>query len=396
MRIGWTSNAPWAPTGYGVQTKEIVPKLIEHGHQVAVMANYGLAGATINFENITVMGSGVDQYSNDITPSQIASWIEHEGKLSGIGISLYDVWVYTNPSWDEIPMLSWVPIDHEVVPQGVLNWFNRIGMGKWALAMSRFGEDQLIQSGVERERVFYAPHSFNGGIFKPQQTDIRSKIGVPNDAHLTMINSANKGLTPIRKCWPEMIEAWCKFSELHGDSYLYIHSDFFGSENGVKIGRLLETFKAPPDRVKIVPQFEYRQGIPQSTIAKLYSAADVLLMTSRGEGFGIPTIEAQACGTPVIVTDWTAQPELVGAGWKVGGQREWDELQTGWWKVPSIEEIVDSLGQSYRAKGSKKISEQMSKEATKFSSTYETNYVYNTHWKPILAEIESRLLQEKR
>jgi glycosyltransferase involved in cell wall biosynthesis len=396
MRIGWTSNAPWAPTGYGVQTQEVVPQLIKNGHDVAIMANYGLTGATINFNGITVMGSGMDAYSNDITPAQIVSWAQKEPNKIGLGISLYDVWVYTNPAWDDVPMLSWTPIDHEVVPEGVLQWFGRIGGGKWALAMSRFGEQQLLESGVERERVFYAPHSFNGNIFKPTRTDIRSRIGIPQDAHLTMINSANKGLTPIRKCWPEMLEAWCKFSENRKDAYLYIHTEFFGLANGVKIGRLLETFKAPIDRVKIVPQFEFRQGIPQEVLAELYTASDVLLMTSRGEGFGIPTIEAQACGTPVIVTDWTAQPELVGAGWKVGGQREWDELQTGWWKVPSVDEIVDALEQSYRAKGNKIASEQMSKKATKFASAYETNYVYNTHWKPILAEIESRLLQGKK
>jgi glycosyltransferase involved in cell wall biosynthesis len=396
MRIGWTSNAPWAPTGYGVQTQEIVPKLIEHGHDVAIMANYGLTGATIDFNGITVMGSGMDQYSNDITPAQIVSWIKKEEGQVGLGISLYDVWVYTNPSWDDVPMLSWTPVDHVVIPDGVLQWFKRIGAGKWALAMSRFGEDQLLQSGVERERVFYAPHSFNSNIFKPVRTDIRSKIGVPKDAHLTMINSANKGLTPIRKCWPEMIEAWCKFAESREDAYLYIHTEFFGLSSGVKIGRLLELFGAPVDRVKIVPQFEYRQGIPQSTIAELYSAADVLLMTSRGEGFGIPTIEAQACGTPVIVTDWTAQAELVGAGWKVDGQREWDELQTGWWKVPSVDGIVDALESSYSASQDISKSQELYSSALKFSAAYETDHVFNEYWKPTLSTIESILSEGRK
>jgi glycosyltransferase involved in cell wall biosynthesis len=123
-----------------------------------------------------------------------------------------------------------------------------------------------------------------------------------------------------------MLLAWAQFAKKHDDAYLYIHTEAFGLAQGVRIERLLEAVKAPIDRVRIVPQFEYRQGISADVVAKLYSASDVLLMTSRGEGFGIPTIESQACATPVIVSNWTAQPELCGVGWKVDGQPEWDEL----------------------------------------------------------------------
>jgi hypothetical protein len=396
MRIAWTSNAPWSPTGYGVQTQEIVPKLMQDGHKVAILANYGLSGATIEFNGIPIMGSGMDAYSNDLTPAQMSAWINQDKSEIGLGITLYDVWVYQSPAWDENPILSWTPIDHEIVPEGVKGWFDRIGKGKWALAMSKFGEDQLLNAGVERERVFYAPHSFNQIFFKPTESQLRKEMGIPEDAHLTIINAANKGLTPIRKCWPEMLEAWCEFARRHDDAFLYIHTEFFGLASGVKIGRLLDHFKAPPTRVKVAPQFEYRQGIPQELLAKLYSMSDVLLMTSRGEGFGIPVIEAQACGVPVIVTNWTAQPELVGAGWKVDGQREWDELQTGWWKVPSVDGIIDALEQSYRAKASKKESAKIRKDALNFAKGYETGHVFDKYWKPVLTEIEARLKAEQK
>jgi glycosyltransferase involved in cell wall biosynthesis len=391
MRIGWTSNAPWTPSGYGVQTKEVAYRLAKDGHEVAIMANYGLAGSSVQFEGITIMGSGMETYSNDMTPIQIRSWINQNTDIPGLGITLYDVWVYTSPEWDTFPILSWVPIDHRVIPSGVKAWFDRAKDFRWALAMSKFGEQQMLEAGIERDRIFYAPHSFNPDIFRPIEEDIRSQIGVPEDAHLTIINSANKGRTPIRKCWPEMILAWSEFAKKRTDAYLYIHSDTSGIADGVNIARLVESFGAPQDRIRVVDQFAFRQGLEATALAKMYSASDVLLMTSRGEGFGIPVIEAQACGVPIIVTNWTAQPELVGSGWVVEGQEEWDEYQTGWWKVPSVDGIIDALNKSYFSKGSKTSRDMLRSKAIEFAKGYTTEYVFQNHWKPTLEEIGNRI-----
>lgn len=47
-----------------------------------------------------------------------------------------------------------------------------------------------------------------------------------------------------------------------------------------------------------------------SDIIKLYQSASVLLIASRGEGFGIPPVEAMLAGTPVIYTNWSSLPEV--------------------------------------------------------------------------------------
>src|SRR5690606_17951882 len=61
-----------------------------------------------------------------------------------------------------------------------------------------------------------------------------------------------------------------------------------------------------------------RNEYTPAMLNKLYNAADVFILPSAGEGFGVPVIEAQASGCPVIVTDFTAQTELCGAGWLIG------------------------------------------------------------------------------
>jgi glycosyltransferase involved in cell wall biosynthesis len=190
-----------------------------------------------------------------------------------------------------------------------------------------------------------------------------------------------------------MLLAWSNFAKSHSDAYLLIWTEMFGLANGVNIERVLKAVDAPMDRVRFVPQFEYRQGLSSEVVAKAYSASDVLLMTSRGEGFGVPTIEAQACGVPVIVTNWTAQPELVGAGWKVNGQPEYDPLQGGWWMVPNVKEIEDALVQSYELKHDSEKRETARAAAIDFAAAYTTDRVYAEHWRPILKQIESEIPQ---
>jgi len=69
-------------------------------------------------------------------------------------------------------------------------------------------------------------------------------------------------------------------------------------------------------------------------LRELYGTADALLFPSKYEGFGIPPIEALACGCPVVASSRTAIPESVGdAGWLVDpGDKE------GWVRV--VSEVV--------------------------------------------------------
>lgn len=82
-------------------------------------------------------------------------------------------------------------------------------------------------------------------------------------------------------------------------------------------------------------------------MARMCSALDVLLAPSRGEGFGLPLLEAQACGIPVIVTDFGSMAEVGAVGWKVSGQREYVPVLEAWYVAPSVTGIVDALDAAY-------------------------------------------------
>jgi glycosyltransferase involved in cell wall biosynthesis len=52
--------------------------------------------------------------------------------------------------------------------------------------------------------------------------------------------------------------------------------------------------------------------VPERELAPLYAQADLLLWPSLNEGFGLPPLEAMACGTPVVTSCVTSLPEVCG------------------------------------------------------------------------------------
>ena len=151
---------------------------------------------------------------------------------------------------------------------------------------------------------------------------------------------------------------------------------------------MLQDCDIPVGAVKVVDQYPYVRGmIQRQNMAGVYSFMDVLLSVSRGEGFGVPIAEAQACGTPVIVGNWTSMPELVGAGWTVDKSvpfRDQDSYQF----IPDVDGIVDALEKAYAQRGN----EIIRQDARDFIVTnYDADMVTRDYWKPTLEMLETQV-----
>ena len=53
------------------------------------------------------------------------------------------------------------------------------------------------------------------------------------------------------------------------------------------------------------------QEVPTYQLGVLYRSSDCFVLPTRGEGWGLPIIEAMACGVPVIATSWSAQCDFM-------------------------------------------------------------------------------------
>lgn len=83
--------------------------------------------------------------------------------------------------------------------------------------------------------------------------------------------------------------------------------------------------------------------IPTEHLPYLYNIADLFVYPSLYEGFGLPPLEAMACGTPVITSNTSSLPEVVGEGGIMINPRDIDALTEAIHKVLNDEELRKEL-----------------------------------------------------
>lgn len=77
-------------------------------------------------------------------------------------------------------------------------------------------------------------------------------------------------------------------------------------------GWLYEEIYARVASLRLENNLCFLYDVPDADLPAFYNGAALLVMPSFYEGFGLPVLEAQACGTPVVISDRGALPEVAG------------------------------------------------------------------------------------
>ena len=164
--------------------------------------------------------------------------------------------------------------------------------------------DVICLLGVPPERVTVVPGGVDP-VFKPVEDParlaaLRQTIGLDETTPYILFI----GVIEPRKNLMGLIEAF----DILKSRRLLPHKLVVAGRRGWLSGGTMERAERSPHRADIIfPGF-----IPDGELPTLYSAAEAFAFPSHYEGFGLPVLEAMACGTPVVASRASSLPEVVG------------------------------------------------------------------------------------
>lgn len=126
---------------------------------------------------------------------------------------------------------------------------------------------------------------------------VRQKYSLDDAPYLLSLSTIQP-----RKNYPMLIRA---FRTIAGD---WPHTLAIGGSKGW----LYEETFAEVEKQKLTGRVRFIDFVADEDLPALYSGATLFLFPSLYEGFGLPPLEAMACGVPVVVSDASCLPEVVG------------------------------------------------------------------------------------
>jgi glycosyltransferase involved in cell wall biosynthesis len=384
LRILLLSNAGWCPSGYGIQVQSFIPRLKAAGHELAVSAFFGLQGGQLEWEGIKHYPSGYQQFGNDVVHLHAADF------GADIVIGLIDVWVIRPEIFKLVRFVPWTPIDHSPVPRPVSDRLR----SSWAvLAYSKFAMRELERVGINPH---YVPLAVDTKVFHPmpeRRNEMRARFGIPEGAFVVGMVAQNQSASfPTRKGFERIIPAVADLRQRgYKDLILYIHTWPGVELGGVPLAGVIQAFGAQDWVFMPRPDTFPMGGLSRPRLAELYNAFDLYACPSMAEGFGLPLVEAAACGIPSIATNFSSMPELVPSGWLIKPITRILTPLMSYQALASEDSIAELISFAYDHPAELA---QESKKAVEFAQEYDWDRVIEKHWIPTLAILEKRIKSE--
>lgn len=168
-----------------------------------------------------------------------------------------------------------------------------VGCSDLILANAREEQNQLVDLyGAETERVIIVSPGVDRAVFSPGgRAGARAALGLDDGPRLLFVGRIQplKGLDVAVRT-------------LAASNAPGVRLSIVGGPSGDEGQRYLDDVRRLVDDLGVGDRIDWRPPQPHHRLSTWYRAADVVLMPSRSESFGLVALEAAACGTPVVAT----------------------------------------------------------------------------------------------
>jgi len=272
--VFWHSQVG-SPSGYAVSSRELVLQLDAIGVDVRLAYLYGTDWMDNQRDDHRL--ATMRQRPKDLSLPQVVygsgDLFCKNGGGYRIGYTMLEVdgipenWVLQANAMDEI----WVP--------------------------SHFNKRTFVESGVHVP-VHVMPLGVNFDYFNPR---IRGFRPSPRYTFLSVFEWGERKAPEI------LLRAYHRAFDCDDEVLLLLK--IRNTDPGVNVRRQIQALNLPEQGPPVA--ILHNQDFPVHQLGALYRSADCFVLPTRGEGWGLPILEAMACGLPVVATDWSAQTEFM-------------------------------------------------------------------------------------
>lgn len=206
------------------------------------------------------------------------------------------------PNWDPPQSGRWIHIQPWEFGHLPADWIEPLKRVDEIWAPSNYVRQVYEDSGIDSDKIHVIPWGVDPKVFSPE---VPSRL-LPSDKRFRFLFV---GGTIHRKGYDRVLQAYLDEFSPQDDVCLVVKD--LGTDTFYRYGNLQkETLDARDDPA--LPEILYfDERWTPGQLASLYTACHSLVMPYRGEGFGLPILEAMACGVPPIVPQGGASDDFV-------------------------------------------------------------------------------------
>jgi glycosyltransferase involved in cell wall biosynthesis len=191
--------------------------------------------------------------------------------------------------------------------------------------------DMLRLLNVQPERVFTVPYGiapFFHRVEPLQAQETCRRYNLPQRFVLYVGNlEPRKNLTALVRAFARIVQSDLPHSLVMAGSRGWMDTEIFSTIR----------------ELDLTSRVCFPGYVPQQELPALYNAADLFVYPSLYEGFGLPVLEAMACGVPVVTSNISSMPEIAGDAGILVNPRDADALAEAMARVLTDRALRDTL-----------------------------------------------------